>query len=83
MDTILNQLYDGTLRPFEVPRSPDQKYESASEHFELAWEALQWERETEMFLRRGRLRCRALFVAQAEEEGEVFLDFILKGVMTT
>lgn len=50
---------------------------------ELAWEALQWERETEMFLRRGRLRCRALFVAQAEEEGEVFLDFILKGVMTT
>ena len=50
---------------------------------ELAWEALQWERETEMFLRRGRLRCRALFVAQAEEEGEVFLDFILKGVVTT
>ena len=50
---------------------------------ELAWEALQWERETEMFLRRGCLRCRALFVAQAEEEGEVFLDFILKGVMTT
>lgn len=50
---------------------------------ELAWEALQWERETEMFLRRGRLRCRALFVAQTEEEGEVFLDFVLKGVLTT
>ena len=50
---------------------------------ELAWEALQWERETELFLRRGRLRCRALFVAQAEEEGEVCLDFVLKGVLTT
>ena len=50
---------------------------------ELAWEALQWERETEMFLRRGRLRCRALFIARAEEEGAVFLDFILKGVLTT
>ena len=50
---------------------------------ELAWEALQWERETEMFLRRGRLKCRALFVAQAEEEGATFLDFVLKGVLTT
>lgn len=50
---------------------------------ELSWEALQWERETELFLRRGRLRCRALFTARAEEEGAVFLDFVLKGVMTT
>ena len=50
---------------------------------ELAWEALQWERETELFLRRGRLRCRALFTAKAEEEGQVFLDFVLKGVLTT
>ena len=50
---------------------------------ELAWEALQWERETELFLRRCRLRCRALFTAQAEEEGQAFLDFVLKGVLTT
>lgn len=50
---------------------------------ELAWEAVQWERETELFLRRGRLRCRALFQAKAEEEGQVFLDFVLKGVLTT
>ena len=50
---------------------------------ELSWEALQWERETELFLRRGRLRCRALFVAQTEEEGEVFLDCVLKGGLTT
>jgi hypothetical protein len=50
----------------------------------MSWEALQWERETELlFLRRGHLRCRALFVAQAEEEGESFLDFVLKGVLTT
>lgn len=50
---------------------------------ELSWEALQWERETELFLRRGRLRCRALFTARAEEEGQTFLDFVLKGVLTT
>ena len=49
---------------------------------ELSWEALSWEKETGMFLRRGRLRCRAVFVARQAEEGETFLDFILKGVMT-
>lgn len=49
---------------------------------ELRWEALQWEKETGMFLRRGELQCRALFVAEASEDGGVFLDFILKGVMT-
>lgn len=50
---------------------------------ELRWEALVWERATGMFLRRGSLRCRAVFVAQAEEEGGTFLDFRLKGVVTT
>ncbi len=50
---------------------------------ELTWEALQWERETELFLRRGHLRCRALFTARAEEEDALFLDFVLKGVLTT
>lgn len=49
---------------------------------ELSWEALRWEKETGMFLRRGRLQCRAVFVAQEPEDGEAFLDFILKGVMT-
>jgi hypothetical protein len=48
---------------------------------ELRWEAICWEKETGMFLRRGTLRCRAVFVAQGQEEGEAFLDFILKGVM--
>lgn len=47
---------------------------------ELRWEALGWERTTGMFLRRGSLRCQAVFTACAQEDGEVFLDFILKGV---
>lgn len=49
---------------------------------ELSWEALVWERETGMFLRRGRLQCRALFTAESREDGEEFLDFILKGVIS-
>ena len=50
---------------------------------ELNWEALSWERETELFLRRGRLQCRAYFQAQTEDDQTMFLDFQLKGVMTT
>ena len=50
---------------------------------ELAWEGLKWEKETEMFLRRGKLGCQAVFVARSSEDGEAFLDFQLKGVMTT
>lgn len=49
---------------------------------ELCWEALAWERETGMFLRRGHLRCRAFFTAESREDGVEFLDFSLKGVMT-
>lgn len=49
---------------------------------ELRWEALTWEKATGMFLRRGALRCGAVFTAQAQEDGEAFLDFILKGVIT-
>lgn len=49
---------------------------------ELCWEALAWERETGMFLRRGKLQCRAYFLAEGREDGAEFLDFILKGVMT-
>lgn len=48
---------------------------------ELRWEALTWEKSTGMFLRKGHLQCQAVFVAQSQEDGEVFLDFILKGVM--
>jgi len=48
---------------------------------ELRWDALKWERTTGMFLRSGSLRCQAVFTAQGQEDGEVFLDFILKGVM--
>ena len=48
---------------------------------ELTWEGLSWEAATGMFLRRGRLRCRAVFLAESREDGEEFLDFQLKGVM--
>ena len=48
---------------------------------ELRWEALVWEKATGMFLRKGHLRCQAVFVAQSQEDGDLFLDFILKGVM--
>lgn len=48
---------------------------------ELRWEAITWEKTTGMFLRRGALRCQAVFTARADEEGETFLDFILKGVV--
>ena len=48
---------------------------------ELRWEALKWEKATGVFLRKGSLRCRAVFVAESQEDGEIFLDFILKGVM--
>ena len=50
---------------------------------ELSWEGLSWERGTESFLRRGRLQCRACFQAQTADESAVFLDFILKGAVTT
>lgn len=49
---------------------------------ELSWEALSWERETESFLRRGRLQCRAWFQAQTEDGNTMFLDFQLKGAVT-
>lgn len=48
---------------------------------QLNWEALAWEKNTGMFLRKGSLRCQAVFTAQAQEDGEVFDDFILKGVL--
>ena len=66
MDTILNQLYDGTLRPFEVPRSSDQKYESASERFELAWEALMDDPDPE----------RRRLLLQLEEEHKTMLGLL-------
>lgn len=48
---------------------------------ELSWEALSWDRKTGLFLRRGKLRCEALFLAEGDGETEAFLDFILKGVV--
>ena len=48
---------------------------------ELRWEEVKWERESGFFLRRGRLQCSALFLAQSQEGEPVFLDFQLKGVL--
>lgn len=48
---------------------------------ELRWEALTWERATGLFLRRGRLRCQTVFLAESQEDGTLFLEFILKGVL--
>ena len=50
---------------------------------ELAWEAIAWEKAAGMFRRRGRLRCQAVFVAESGGDDETFLDFRLKGVLTT
>lgn len=48
---------------------------------ELRWEALAWEKQTGLFLRRGTLQCQALFLAERGEEETEFLDFKLKGVL--
>lgn len=48
---------------------------------ELSWEALAWEKQTGLFLRRGNLKCEALFLAESGDEGPAFLDFVLKGVL--
>lgn len=48
---------------------------------ELNWEALVWEKETGLFLRRGKLKCEALFLAEAGDEDGAFRDFMLKGVL--
>lgn len=49
---------------------------------ELVWEGIVWEKATGMFLRRGSLGCRALFLAECETESGEFLDFRLKGVLS-
>ena len=48
---------------------------------ELKWEEASWDPDTGMFLRRGSLACSAYFIAEASEDGAVFSDFILKGVV--
>lgn len=48
---------------------------------ELKWEEAAWDPDTAMFLRRGSLTCTAYFIAAASEDGAVFTDFILKGVV--
>lgn len=49
---------------------------------ELSWEAVSWDRHNQLFLRRGRLRCRAAFTAETDPESGTLLDFTLKGVVS-
>lgn len=49
---------------------------------ELKWEETGWDEDASMFLRRGSLSCSAFFTAQADEDGLLISDFILKGVVT-
>ncbi len=46
---------------------------------EMTWEAAGWDRETEHVRQTALLQCTAAFVAQAQEEPGLFLDFKLKG----
>ena len=50
--------------------------------WELSWESVSWDRSNRMFLRKGKLKCRATFTAVAGEDSKTLLDFILKGVIT-
>ncbi len=50
---------------------------------EQSWEAVAWDKANQMFLRKGRAVGRAFFTATAEVDSGVFLDFILKGVLTS
>lgn len=49
---------------------------------ELRWEGLAWDKNVGAFLRKGSLACSALFVADSAGDENLFLDFILKGVLS-
>ena len=49
----------------------------------FSWEPVRWEEENRMFLRQGQVKCRAFFTAEQSAEGELLLDFTLKGVMSS
>lgn len=48
---------------------------------DMAWEAVRWDAETEMFCRQGTLRCGACLTAAVQEDTGLLSDFILKGVL--
>ena len=48
----------------------------------LKWEEMDWDEETELFLRKGSLRCEAWFTGEVSEDGLLLQDFILRGVLT-
>ena len=48
-----------------------------------SWEAVTWDKTNRLFLRRGSVKCRALFLALADAESADLLEFTLKGVLTS
>lgn len=46
---------------------------------ELNWEAISWEKATGMFLRRGGLRCQAVFTARSQEDGHRLFGLYIEG----
>jgi hypothetical protein len=50
---------------------------------EESWEAVCWDRQNQLFLRRGKLKCGAYFTAQTDPEADTLLEFTLKGVLKT
>ncbi len=70
-DKALETLHRAVLR--ELP--------SGLKPVELKWEDAAWDGEAGMFVRRGSLSCTAFFTAESSEDGEIFTDFILKGIV--
>lgn len=50
---------------------------------EQSWKAISWDKNNQMFLRKGSVKANAYFIAQTDQETGVLLDFTLKGVLST
>ena len=48
---------------------------------EQSWEAISWDRNNQMFLRKAKVSGRGFFTASLDEEGARLIDFRLKGVL--
>jgi len=49
----------------------------------LSWDDAVWDNDSAMFLRKGSLACSAFFTASSGNDGPLFDDFILKGVVSS
>ena len=48
----------------------------------LSWEPVSWDEDNRLFLRQGKVHCRAFFTAELNPEDGTLLNFILKGVVS-